>query len=181
MRAPGLLRALSLWNPHAGFMATGDKQVETRGKKFGILGPLAIASTISIPAEHRGPIAAEMAQNPWRAMLAAHGWTTLESMPRGNILALVWVTAETKMTDATFLSIRETYGDKELGLGYYAAGRVAIHTDASRLIRLPTPVYAKGSQGLWTVPILTAGAILEQIREHPNFPHYRAAFGPLVD
>lgn len=179
----GILRGLSLWNPHAGFMAIGAKGCESRGRKLGLKpGPLAIASTISVGADYRADLEDDMRNVPsWRRVLEPEGWRNLESMPRGCIVALVWVTAEVLVSGNLMRrAIMDAYGPDELDFGHYADGRVAIHTDRTRLIRIPNPVHVRGSQGVYRVPIDTVRAVVAQARNHANFTHYRAALGAIA-
>lgn len=171
------LPALSLWNPHAGLMAIGAKGVESRGRKLGVTpGALAIVSTIAVAREYHDQLNAQIRTDPFRKVLAPHGWTSLETMPRGCIVALVWVMAELFATEMVRETIRIQYGRDELAFGYYnAPGRVAITTDVDRLIRLPDPVYARGKQGLWYVDAETRARIRAQVAGHKNFKHYRDA------
>lgn len=168
--------ALSLWNPHAGLMSVGAKSVETRGQRFGIQpGPLAIASTVAVPAQWR-PSVLELWHKPtFQKWLKPNGWPSLESMPRGTILCLVWVLSETQIGPITRRAIRANYGADELEFGHYADGRFAITTDRDRLIRLPSPVAITGKQGVWYADQSARDAIRAQIEKHPHYPHYRDA------
>jgi hypothetical protein len=172
------LRGLSCWHPHAGLMAIGRKGVESRGRTFGHRGPLAIASTAGIPQPFRSELRDLCRKEPFRTDLERAGWHGLDDMPRSVILAVVWVDTETRITgDIMRAAIAAAYGAHELRYGNYADGRVAIHTDPSRLMRLPEPVPCKGSQGLWYVPANILGQLAVQLRPHPNFHFYRDAFG----
>lgn len=175
------LRGLSLWNPHAGLMAVGAKGCETRPRTFGHRGPLAIQATKGIAAKHRAHPEAMMQYASFRKALNPHGWFTLDDMPRGAIVALVWVDTETVITgDLMRATIAQAYGPDELKFGWYEDGRVVIHTDRAKLIRVDPPVECAGAQGLWTVPAPVLGMLAAQVREHPNFRHYVNAFGALA-
>lgn len=174
-RAVHRLRAVSLWNPHAGLMALGAKSVESRGQKMGIpVGPLAIASTLAVGAEYRASLTAQMQKDPFRKWLGPEGWTNLEVMPRGCIVALVWVLGEYSATELIRQTILRTYGADELHFGYYnAPGRVAIMTDRDRRIRLTTPIAARGKQGVWFVEPDAIAAIRKQVAGDAMFRYYR--------
>lgn len=180
VRSARRLRAVSLWNPHAGLMAIGAKNVESRGQKMGIpIGPVAIASTVAVGAEYRAPLTEQMQKDPFRKWLRPEGWTNLESMPRGCIVALVWTLGEYSATELIRQTILRTYGRDELEFGYYnAPGRVAIMTDPDRRIRLREPVPVRGKQGVWYVTPETCAAIRPQIETDPMFRHYSDYFEP---
>lgn len=168
--------AVSLWNPHAGLMALGAKGVETRGGRLGFQpGPLAIASTMGVPAQWRPGVAAHFNDPTFRKWLEPHGWTSLEAMPRGCILALVWVLAETEIGPITRRAIRANYGADEMAFGFYSDGRIATTTDKDRLIRLAEPVYITGKQGIWYADQITRERIRAQLEGHKLYPHYRDA------
>lgn len=176
------LPALSLWNPHAALMAIGAKAVETRATRFAVTGPLAIASTVAVPANHRAWAQNLCYRDPFKRALEPHGWGHLDSMPRGCIVALVWVLGEVTIGPLVRETVRATYGRDEMEFGFYDDGRVAMTTDRARLIRLPQPVHVKGKQGKWFVDRDTRAAIRAQIDTTPMFlEHYRDAFDDAND
>lgn len=176
-----LLRGLSLWNPHAGLMAIGAKAVESRPRTFGVRGPLAIQATLGIPPKHRRAPELLMTEPKFAKRLHPHRWFTLEDMPRGCIVAVVWVDGEVRTSEAIRLTIAATYGADELRFGWYEDGRVAMLTDVSRIMRVDPPVPCMGKQGLWEVPADVLGPLAVQLRGHPNFKYHRDAFGAFGD
>lgn len=176
-----LLRGLSLWNPHAGLMAIGAKGVESRPQTFGVRGSLAIQATLGIPPRHRRSPELLMTEPAFAKRLHPNGWFTLEDMPRGAIVAVVWVDSEVRTSETIRLTIGATYGADELKYGWYEDGRVAMLTDRDRLMRLDPPVPCLGKQGLWTVPADVLGPVAAQLRAHPNFKFHREAFGAFAN
>jgi hypothetical protein len=176
-----LLRGLSLWNPHAGLMAIGAKGVESRPRTFGVRGSLAIQATVGIPAKHRRAPELLMFEPAFAKVLHPQNWFTLDDMPRGAIVAVVWVDTEVRTSNTIRLTIAATYGPDELKYGWYEDGRVAMLTDRARLMRLPTPVPCSGKQGLFELPPNVLGPIAAQLRSHPNFRFHRDAFGAFAD
>lgn len=170
------LPALSLWNPHAGLMALGAKAVETRGQRFGIQpGPLAIASTMGVPAQWRASVTALWNKPEFQKWLTPNGWTSLEAMPRGQIVALVWVLAETEIGPIVRRAIRANYGGDEMAFGHYADGRIALTTDRDRLIRVPPGVLISGKQGVWYADQKTRDQLRAQLETHKHYSFYRDA------
>lgn len=165
-------------------MALGAKAVESRGQKMGIPpGPLAIAATVSVAVEYRASLIEQMQKDPFRKWLRPQGWTTLDSMPRGVIVALVWVTGEYSATELIRQTIMATYGRDELAFGHYnAPGRVAILTDPERRARLPVPIGARGKQGVWYVEPDAIDLIRRQMIGdpllQPLYRHYRDYLEP---
>jgi hypothetical protein len=169
------VRALSLWQPWATLLAAGVKRVETRDWLTNHVGALAIHATASVPQPYRDDAEALVLHSPpFRDPLRRLGVSTLEGLPHGAIVGLVRVTTEHHVGAMTRDAIAAAYGPNELALGNYAAGRVAIHTDAAVL--LPYPIPCRGDRRLWHVPDAVAVRILEQMKSHPMFPQYRDAF-----
>lgn len=128
------MKALSLTQPWAEFVASGLKQWETRGWSTPYRGLLAIHAAKGFPREAREFAEVERALGRVPARIAV-----------GAIVAVVRV-AEVRRTEeiAPELSTLERlYGD-------YTPGRFAWRlTD---LVRLDEPIGARGMLGLWTPP-----------------------------
>jgi hypothetical protein len=132
------MRALTLHNPWAILMATGDKRFETRSWGTSYRGPFAIHSA-KMTSAHREVCMEE----PYRSLLAAHGYASPDDLPSGAIVALgllvncVRITSEMKPTD------------EERALGDWTPGRFAWDFRMTVSLRYD-PIPTRGYQGLWT-------------------------------
>ena len=130
------MRALSLWQPWANFVADGTKEYETRSWRTAYTGPLAIhASKNRSETEYSG--------------LEIEG-------PFGAIVAVAWLVACHRVED-----MRHAVTKSELDVGDYSDGRYA--WALADVVKLAEPVPLRGQQGLWSlqpdvVAILEAAA-----------------------
>ena len=152
--APGtILKAITLHQPWASFMALNLKKNETRGKPWSYLGRVAIASAKSEPREYR-----EMMVDPslpyrsiFRTLLRKCGAAatdenilhTFLGMPRGEVVCLVDKVGCVRSED-----IRDSVEILEAALGNYDDGRFIYVT--TNLVVLPPGIPATGAkQGVW--------------------------------
>ncbi len=127
------MKAITLWQPWATFIALGYKKVETR----------------SWPTTYRGPIAIHAAKRRMThyerermAYLEAR-YRLNASYPLGVIVCTATLTDCVRMTD----DLIERQGYTELHLGDWRPGRYAWFLRDIK--RLDPPVPARGAQGLW--------------------------------
>ena len=129
------IKAITLWQPWASFVAIGAKRFETRSWR----------------TDYRGPIAIHAAQRPMRAAelnTMAHlvkkanmAWL---DFPFGQVVAIGWL----KQVYSVETAIRHRHATvQELHLGDWSAGRFAWHIDP--IWKLAQPVSARGRQRLW--------------------------------
>lgn len=153
-----MLKALSLWQPHATLMALNEKRVETRGRYMHHRGPLAIHAAQRWTAGIRALLSAE----PFRSRLAYHGITagnvTHATMPRGAIVAVVCV------TECWDTGTQLPASEIERAFGNYAYGRYGIWTTDLRPLR--RPVLCRGRQGLFNLPPDVEAEVIAQVGEH---------------
>lgn len=130
------IKAISLWQPWATFMAYNIKTIETRS--WGTLhrGPLAIHATVTIPREAR----MFMKRADINGLVLSLGFTP-ESLPMGAVLAVVDLqhTRRTKVYRPP-TSLEQLLGD-------YKEGRYAWITKF--MFRFREPIRATGGQRLW--------------------------------
>jgi hypothetical protein len=131
------MKALTLWQPWASFIAVGAKRIETRSWPTAWRGPLAIH------AARRAPDA-ELPTRLERIAVEKLGLGWRDRIPLGSIVAVCRV-ARVETTDAARLDYRTS--SLELALGNYAPGRFAWVLEDVRA--LPEPVPAIGAQGLF--------------------------------
>lgn len=125
------MKALSLWQPWASYVAVGMKRFETRHWTTRYRGPLAIhAAARKLTADER-------------SLLAAYPLPIGSGeMPFGAIVATAELVGVFEMPDRDY-----DISEQEETLGNWAPGRFA--WDLRNVVRLPEPVPAKGAQGFW--------------------------------
>lgn len=134
------MKAISLWQPWASFMAMGLKRNETRHWATSHRGPLLIHAAKKKPSK-------DELEYFW-LLLNRHGYTegSLYDLPLGAILCRV------DMVDCQQIghenSPRET--ELEYHLGNYDHGRYMWMTD--NLVKFKEPIPWKGKQGIFFVP-----------------------------
>lgn len=150
------MRALTLWQPWASFMALGIKGIETRSWRTMVRPGEVIAIHAAArpePDRESGP--------EWAARRAVHAYRgsfeeAAQTFPLGVVVAV-----------ATFDRLIPTecfepgeLSHLEVALGDYSPGRFGWRT--SRLAALPEPVPCKGAQRLWRLPDDVASQVVAQ-------------------
>jgi hypothetical protein len=131
------VKALTLWQPWAGFVAAGMKRIETR----------------SWPTKYRGEVAihAGMKLTPWAKDFPPHILRgLLEADPDGKLRHYGSILAVATLSDCIRTQDLVCLDDRERLLGNYEPGRWAWRLES--VIVLDNPVPCRGMQGLWTVP-----------------------------
>jgi activating signal cointegrator 1 len=126
-----MIKAITLWQPWASFMALDLKKNETRSWGTDYRGPLAIAAAAREPS-------AEIPIDVYGFAIEKLG--PFKSWPRGVILCV----------RDLYLTVYDPFDPVdpvEAMLGFYGRGRVAWKTKLLRFFDDPIPV--KGHQGLW--------------------------------
>lgn len=115
------MKALTLYQPWASLIADRRKPTETRPRPWNYIGPVAIQAGQQID----------------RDACIRFGYNT-DTIPRGVVVCVVW-----KYGCVRFPSPQAPPDD----YGNYAAGRYGYLLKEA--VKFPTPVPAKGSQGIW--------------------------------
>lgn len=141
------MKAITIWQPWASLLVSGEKKYETR----------------SWATTYRGPIAIHAAMRPVRRTIDAlvadtkgSGWNTIErfdslfmrpgaldQLPTGAIIGKAILTRCNLITE----DFRRKLSPQELDLGDFSIGRYAweFHT----MVPMDPPVKMLGKQGLW--------------------------------
>lgn len=162
------LKALSLLQPWATLVVTGQKRIETRSKGTDYRGPLAIHASGQFPAwarnlSHEEPYFAPCLQahrSPGLKMVNQVRY--VEGLPLGAIVGLVEMVDCVPMgehPEAGLLDILESLPAcdvqqafrRELAFGDYRPGRYMYLLSKPRY--LPLPILARGALGLWEVDL----------------------------
>jgi hypothetical protein len=136
------MKALSIWQPWASLIISGEKKIETRSwpAPYSIRGQrIAIASTRTIRAEQRQAAA----EDAFRLHYAATGLPAMEDLPMGCVLGTV-VVEDCRAIDPEFM---QELDEQEDAFGWYGPGRFAWFL--KDLDPLAVPVAVRGGQGLW--------------------------------
>lgn len=143
------MKAFSLWQPWAGFVATGAKKIETRGKGTGYRGPLVIHAAKKWGRALEGVagnLNADLAIRGERSrMIRLRDKEGDLVVPRGCYVAVVVLEACEIMT----LEMIHEAGELERRLGDWQVGRWAWKF-SSEVYALKEPIPAQGHQWLWT-------------------------------
>jgi hypothetical protein len=139
LEAVAVIRALSLTQPYASLVGAG-KWIETRSWRTQHRGVLAIHAAQTFPAWARNLCEEE----PFCSALAAAGFDDLALLPRGAVVAVVWLDNVQAITPDTIPS------EPERSFGNYAcAGKQRWAWHLRDVFRLPTPQPARGALSLW--------------------------------
>lgn len=135
-----MVRAISLHQPWASFVALGVKEIETRGWSTDYRGPLVIHAAKSIPTYARRAMATVEIER----LMSQHD-LDMETMPRGALLATV------ELVDVLPTHMVESdISDTERALGDYGHNRFAWILAYPRMLDAPVPY--RGHQSFWSVP-----------------------------
>jgi activating signal cointegrator 1 len=150
------VKALSLTQPWATLVATGEKRIETRSWSTGYRGWIAIHASKGFPRWAR-----EYAEDlEFQAALKRHGYS-IESLPLGCIVAVCKLRACIRTEHCPEVFAHTIWNNQEKLFGDYSLGRWGWALDDPH--RLPEPIPVKGSLGLWDVPQHVSRAIGEQL------------------
>lgn len=147
------MKALSLTQPWATLVVTGEKQFETRSWKSNFKGLIAIHAAKSFPKSAKDEIYHSVFHNA----LAKWGFDAA-SLPLGAIVGTVEIVSyhQTELIDAHIVGL------KEIHFGDYSEGRWAWRLRNPKILKNPIP--CKGSLSLWNVPGDVEAKIQSQLR-----------------
>ena len=139
------VKALTMTDPWGTLVALGAKQIETRSWSTPHRGPMAIHIARTLPPE----AAACCQEPPFRQALEAGGYRWQPDtggqnswgLPLGHIVAVVWLDEVVRITPMFRVE------EPERSFGNYCQGRYAWIFSA--VYRLPRPLPARGSLGVW--------------------------------
>jgi len=132
------MKALTVWQPWATFIADGMKRYETRHWSTSYRGNLAIRAGKRWTASEQAILSTLGLRYP-----SALGDYQLKTLPLGCIVAAVRLVEVHRVEE-----IREEIEDMmEIDLGDYSDGRFAWEMEVVKLP--PEPIPAVGQQGLW--------------------------------
>lgn len=139
------MKAITIWQPWAEFVATGVKHNETRSWATKYRGQIAIHAAVK-PIKQVVPLLSDeafrlMIEKLEKASIAAGKLLTYFSY--GEVIATAEL-VDCRLITEEYLS---TLSDTEKALGDYTLGRYA--WELKNIEALPEPVPAKGQQGLW--------------------------------
>jgi hypothetical protein len=147
------MKALSLTEPWATLVITGEKENETRSWKTAHRGIVAIHAAKSFP-----PWAKAYLENDFfKAKLARHGFNAQVDFRLGAIIGTVQVVEMIRTEDFA----AAIAGTPEALFGDYEPGRWAWKLAGPQ--RLTKPIPCKGALSLWEVPKEIERLIAEQI------------------
>jgi hypothetical protein len=126
------MKALTVWQPWASFLASGEKEYETRGYSIQYRGLLVIHAAARPPREGEFIY-------PYR-----NGPDFSKKFPLSALLGIVEV-IESLPVKGLVIS------NKERSLGDYSPGRFAWRMRVVKKFEEPIPY--KGAQGLWNLPL----------------------------
>lgn len=150
------MKALSLSQPWASLMATGEKKVETRSWRTEFRGLVAIHASAKFSVPHRQLADTHVYFNT-ALRRHDHHRPRGEGLPRGRIVAVAELMG---CFDAE--GIEWDLSAQELAFGDYSVGRYAWMFENH--VQLPEPVECKGMLGLWKVPVDIEEEIRHQLR-----------------
>lgn len=139
------MKAISLWQPWASAMASGNKQNETRSWPTSYRGDLLICSS------KRKPTPEEVGSGDYNIAMG---------LPYGCALCVVEL-VNCVPTQCFHGNPRAKLSNTERELGDYTPGRFAWLTKNLRTLRRPIPIV--GRQGLWNVDEQTLDAVRAQL------------------
>lgn len=157
------MKALTIYQPWATLITLGVKRMETRSWDTKVRGPVAIHAGMAWPCrigEHALIGEFDVERDKSGLLLRGKSLSWPYRLPMGCVVAI----GELFQTRSTTNS-EHCPDDRELALGDHSPGRYA--WSITSISRLPEPIPAKGSQGLWNweMPVGLNEQLLYRIRE----------------
>jgi hypothetical protein len=146
------MKALSLTEPWATLVITGEKENETRTWKTAYRGTIAVQAAKSFPPWAK----AYLANDFFKSKLARHEFHAPEDFSLGAIIGTVQIVEMIRTEDYA----RQIAGAVELLFGDYEPGRWVWRLAEPKRLRKPIP--CKGALSLWEVPADIEKQILVQ-------------------
>lgn len=142
------MKALSLTQPWATLVVTGEKRIETRSWSTNFTGRVAIHASKGFPKWAKECVNAEFFEESLRRF----GYRSPSTLPTGSIIGLATIMGCRRTED-----VGHQLSEKEQEFGDYYEGRFAwFLTDP---VQFGVPIPCKGALGLWTVPEEIAKAL----------------------
>ena len=138
------MKVLTLTQPWATLVATGDKQIETRSWSTSYRGELAIHAAKGFPTWAKSLCYDAC----FKECLQFAGYKDAASLPTGVIIAVCQLVDVVRVTDEALIP-----KGKELVFGDYSLGRYM--WKLANVKKLDRPITAKGSLGLWNFDMPT--------------------------
>lgn len=164
------MRAITIRQPWASLIALGQKFVETRSRRIGFRGPLAIHASGTLEPWQ----VALMAEEPFRTVLEAAGLIRVDpgdrsvnvtALPLGAIVAHAELIACAPVEEVRIRLLPKIALQKhpphEIAFGDYSAGRFGWLLDQVRPLRHPIP--ARGALGLWRPDVALQVAVRQAV------------------
>lgn len=129
------MKVITLYQPHAILMVLGEKQIETRSRKWNYNGVIAIHAGLSKKWLYMCEL------EPFKTVLTKYD-INIHNMPLGAILGSV-----DKLSCERTEDLRDNLSPQELAFGNYADNRFGYKTNHP--IKYMEPYYILGSQGVW--------------------------------
>jgi activating signal cointegrator 1 len=136
------MKALSLTQPWATLVATGEKTIETRGWRTNYRGLVAVHAAKGFPRWAKDLIF----QDYFKESLATHHYLENAQLPTGAIIGFVKIE---NCFSTAFIRQTQSDNEKELAFGDYSTGRWGWILTEPRTVK---PVQCRGALGLWEVP-----------------------------
>jgi hypothetical protein len=140
------MKCLSLTQPWASLVATGAKKIETRSWRTDYRGPLAIHASAEFPTHIRLLCFTEPFYGALKKANLNANHRPEKVLPLGAILAVG------ELADVQLITPANAPGEPERSFGSYSPGRFMWLLENVR--RLPHPIPAKGSLGLWETDLV---------------------------
>ena len=135
------MKAISLTQPWATLVVTGEKKIETRSWRANYRGVLAVHASKGFPKEAKELIY----QEPFKSALSKHHYLENNQLPTGAIIGLI------RLEDCVTTNYIRLHDltTKEFAFGDYSDNRWAWILSEAQQIK---ETECKGMLGLWTVP-----------------------------
>jgi hypothetical protein len=143
------MKAISLWQPMAHFMAVGLKRYETRSWQTSYRGPLAIHAALRVMNRQESDLCEVVMRTQQKQDILAYG-------------AVVGVVSLDEVAPAWMAREASSFSLLDWVLGDYSSSRYAWLARCA--FKLPSPVRCVGRQGLFNLPTEVESNVIAQIR-----------------
>ena len=141
------MKVLTIWQPWASLLVSGQKKYETRSWCTAYRGPVAIHAAKRPVRRIIDALAADDRGNGWRTLERLDGLflrpNSLDQLPTGAIVGKAILT-RCNLIDEGFIA---KLSPQELDLGDFTLGRYAWEFET--MVPVEPPIPARGAQGLW--------------------------------
>ena len=153
--------------PWASLVAIGENTIETRSWSTRYRGRLAIHAAKGFPADAR----ALCRRQPYRAVLARHGYASADDLPLGCVIAVamledVLAFDRSSLREARDGARRGVLPQHEADFGDFSPERFGFVLRDVRRVAVPVPV--RGMLGLWTLPKDVERRVMYAVEREPR-------------